>query len=269
MSTNEVFAESRSPSSRAECYFYHTIDLPGHGSIEGDWDLRSGINSYLGNVDFRGKRVLDVGAATGFLTFTAEQNGADVVAYDLSKEFAFDVAPSRYGYQRHVIEHRSYIDAVNNGFWLAHQALRSKAKMVYGTVYAVPSSIGLVDIAIFGCILLHLRDPILALQNAMRLTTQKVVIVEPLWKLRSRWTMRILSRLVGPYMTFAPEYWKNEPQGTWWQFTPDIIVKFAAALGFEKATLSYHEQIYKGSRYPLFTLVAERTQPRDDFGINF
>jgi predicted nicotinamide N-methyase len=38
------------------------------------------VDPYLGNFDFVGKRVLDVGAASGFLTFEMEKRGAEVVA---------------------------------------------------------------------------------------------------------------------------------------------------------------------------------------------
>jgi len=42
----------------------------------------------------------------------------------------------------------------------------SRARMVYGSVYAIPTAIGAVDVATFGSVLLHVRDPFIALQNA-------------------------------------------------------------------------------------------------------
>jgi hypothetical protein len=48
-----------------ECYFYHHMDLPGVGEVGSGWDLRPTVDAYLGNLDFRGKRVLDVGAQAG------------------------------------------------------------------------------------------------------------------------------------------------------------------------------------------------------------
>jgi hypothetical protein len=60
-----------------ECAFYHHMDLPGLKEVEG-WDLRKTIDEYLGHLDFRGKRVLDVGAAGGFLTFEMKKRGAEV-----------------------------------------------------------------------------------------------------------------------------------------------------------------------------------------------
>lgn len=61
----DIFAQPRVIEDIEECYFYHTIDIPGHGTIKGNWDLRKGLKEYLGEVDFLGKRILDVGTANG------------------------------------------------------------------------------------------------------------------------------------------------------------------------------------------------------------
>ena len=58
-----------------DCFFYHTLDLPGIGLVEGQWDLRGRFDDYIGDVDLRDKTVLDVGTANGFLTFEAEKRG--------------------------------------------------------------------------------------------------------------------------------------------------------------------------------------------------
>jgi len=61
--------------------------------VKGPWDIRGGVDDYLGNVDLKGKRVLEVGTASGFLCYTMEGRGADVVAYDLSDKQSWDVVP--------------------------------------------------------------------------------------------------------------------------------------------------------------------------------
>lgn len=260
VSDGSIYATPQAPASISDCMFYHTMEIPGHGRVTGEWDLQANIKKYLGEVDLQGKRVLDVGAASGYLTFEMEKQGAQVVSYDLSSKFKFESAPSRYGYRRHTEEYRAYIEAIRRGYWLTHKALNSRAKMVFGTVYEIPKAIGPVDVSVFGSILLHLRDPILALQNALRLTTEKVVVVEPLWETSNAHA--------GPQMTFVPEYWKDEPQATWWHLTPAVVQRFLAALGFEKSVVSYHEQLYHGIPWHDFTVVAERTQPREDFGMD-
>jgi hypothetical protein len=41
------------------------MDLPGYGTMPGEWNLRAGVREYLGGVGLRGKRVLEVGTASG------------------------------------------------------------------------------------------------------------------------------------------------------------------------------------------------------------
>src|SRR5262245_36356241 len=72
MSENGLYAQPREVTELSDCWFYHTADIPGHGCVQGQWDLRPNIDRYLGGVNFHGKRVLDVGAASGFLTFNME-----------------------------------------------------------------------------------------------------------------------------------------------------------------------------------------------------
>jgi hypothetical protein len=39
-----IYTEPRSVSDLKDCYFYHTMDLPGIGKIEGNWDLRPNLH---------------------------------------------------------------------------------------------------------------------------------------------------------------------------------------------------------------------------------
>ena len=86
-----VYAEPRTVTDLEECYFYHSMEIPGYGLVEGPWDLRGGVDDYLGGVDLRDKRVLEIGTASGFLCFTMEGRGAEVVASDLSDDHSWDV----------------------------------------------------------------------------------------------------------------------------------------------------------------------------------
>jgi hypothetical protein len=73
------------PISLQDCAFYHVIDLPGLGTQGGphSWDLRGRCADYIGHVDLTDKTILDVGAASGFLSFEAVRAGAAAVtSYD-------------------------------------------------------------------------------------------------------------------------------------------------------------------------------------------
>src|ERR1700730_17763887 len=81
--------------SRSDCYFYHTMDLPGYGVIQGEWDLRGSENAYLGPAEISGKTVLDVGPASGYLSFEMARRGGSVVAleWDDQAESEFGLVP--------------------------------------------------------------------------------------------------------------------------------------------------------------------------------
>ena len=147
----------------------------------------------------------------------------------------------------------------------------------YGTVYAIPEALGPVDVGVLGSILLHVRDPFLALQNAARLTRDTLVVAEPLWDWQPppppapppllRRLYRALRPLPPPpppappppAMTFLPDSRTGLPTDTWWQLTPEVICRFLGVLGFEDTRVSRHEQLYNGRPFPLFTVVGRRT----------
>jgi hypothetical protein len=272
-----VYASPRNVTQLSDCYFYHTMDLPGFGLVEGEWDLREGIADYLGHVDFRGRRVLEVGTASGLLCFHMERCGADVVAYDLSSNQSWDIVPFAQGDTPDVAHGRKHhIDRINNSYWLAHRVLKSQARVVYGTVYNVPQEIGAVDVATFGSILLHMRDPFLALQNVLSLTREAVVVTEicapeygSLARLRAvlgraplkraRW---LADSLRPRGLEFRPDFATQEPKETWWHFTPQPIIRMLGVLGFSRTTLTYHTQKWQRSPVELFTVVGYRTHGR-------
>jgi hypothetical protein len=165
-----VYTDARSVTDLKDCYFYHTMYLPSIGKIEGDWDLHN-LSSYLGEVNFKGRRVLDVGCASGVLSFYMEKQGAEVVSFDLDERGSWDMVPFAKGLGLELMceLRKSSIRKLNNAYWLAHRLLDSRSQVVYGNVYDIPEAIGPVDIAVYGSILLHMRDPFLALQSGLKL----------------------------------------------------------------------------------------------------
>ena len=87
------FAAPWNVGSIADCEFYHTMDIPRIGVVRGQWDLRGGVDAYLGGVNLAGKRVLEVGPASGFLTTEMEKRGADVVALEVTDDPGWDFVP--------------------------------------------------------------------------------------------------------------------------------------------------------------------------------
>jgi SAM-dependent methyltransferase len=262
------YAPSRVIATIDECSFYHTIELPDVGLVPGIWDLRDGVSDYLGNVELDGKRVLEVGTASGFVCFEMERRGADVVAYDLSDEVgSWDLVPFGGTPDASMAAERSRgLRLLNNGFWFAHTKLNSKARVVYGSAYEVPDAIGPVDVATFGCVLLHLRDPFLALERALRLTKESVIVTEVASRPAlvmgrlPKWTHSALarSRLLPAGVGFMPDHWTGKPDETWWRLTPWGVSRMLGVLGFDVCRVVFHTKLYGGKPYPLYTLVAKR-----------
>lgn len=177
-----TYAAPQSVKNIKDCYFYHTTDLPGHVTQKGGWDLRGRFADYIGGLDLKGRRVLDVGTASGFLSFSAEEAGArEVVSFDLDSADRQDLLP--FADSEYVKDHRSWsakqtagFQRWKNAYWFTHALKRSKAKVVYGDVYALPETIGRFDVIILGAILEHLADPIKALASVARHADDYIVI---------------------------------------------------------------------------------------------
>lgn len=267
MSKRYIYAKPRVIFDIDDCYFYHTMELPGYGIIEGEWDLRGGMREYLGGVNFKGKRVLEIGTASGFCCFWMEKEGADVVAFDLSKEYDWDVVPfSRLDYLKILTERKMHIDKMNNGYWLAHRVFDSTAKVVYGSTYDIPAEIGPVDISTFCLVLPHVRDPFLALQSALRLTKETIIVVgSPQKKFWKRLITKILEqRFMRPGMYFWPEFSVGSPWDTWWLIPEEAMARFLGVLGFARVEVNYHYQKVKSGRRLLYTMVGHRVTGKAD-----
>ena len=88
---------------------------------------------------------------------------------------------------------------LRNSYWLCHRLRVSQAKVVYGNIYDLPPAIGPVDVATFGCILLHLRDPFLALANAARFAREAITVTDVFHQ--NEWDGRVLG---SPFLPAAP-----------------------------------------------------------------
>lgn len=265
LAQTRLYAQPQNVTDLRDCDFYHTMEIPGYGVVRGEWDLRDGIRAYLGKVDLRGKRVLEMGTANGFICFHMEREGADVVAYDLSDEQDWDVVPfARDDHEAFRAARKAHIRRLNNAFWLGHRAFASKAKMVYGDVYSVPPEIGRVDVTTFGSILLHLRDPFLALQKALALTRETVIVTDG-WGLSDLPSHLPIGRALlpkqfrRPAIKFLPDWRTLQWRETWWRLSPEIVKEFLGVLGFERTEVSYHTQKCGDGKGRLFTVVGHRT----------
>lgn len=247
---SNLYASPQQVTDIKDCLFYHTVELPHYGIKEGAWDLRGGMDEYLGGVNFNGKKVLELGPANGALCFEMEKQGAEVICYNLSEDYEWDAVPySQYDYKEYIVNKKLNTKKLNNAYWLSHRVLKSKAKVVYGHIYDVPHSIGAVDIVTFGAILLHIRDPFLAMQRCTAFAKEKVIVTELL----------PVEDQGEPTLQFLPNFKELSYKSMWWSISPELIVRYLGVFGFEKSNITYHKQKYNGQLKKMYTVVAERT----------
>jgi len=249
-----LFAAPRFIDRVEDCFFYHAMELPGFGLIPAHWDLRGRFDDYIGGIDVRGKSVLDVGTATGFLSFEAEKRGASrVVSFDQSdgaeqKFLPFKDKPYSRDHAKWAQEYRGEIERWKNGYWLSHRLLGSKAEVFYGNVYDLPLELGEFDIAIVGSVLEHLSDPISALASIARLTKERIVVVTPLLD-----TEEPIARFEGR---------ANHPEAdfTWWRYSLGVYREVFGMLGFaiERVSRGKYRYMYGDRDEERSTFVAVR-----------
>lgn len=252
------YAAPRRIETTDDCYFYHTMELPAVGEVQGHWDLRTEIDAYLGNVDFRGKRVLDVGTASGYPSFEMEKRGGAVVSFDMASGAQWDLVPQRALRDQRDALLAQRADAhrmLQNGYWFSHERLDSKAQAFYGNVYELPEQLGPFDVVFFGMILGHLRDPFQALYSASLLCRDTLIVTNSTSK---------KDRGKEPTARFQPSA-ANGITDAWWDLSIGCIENMLGVLGFRviRRPVSHPRCLVPGhaGKIHCTALVAERIEP--------
>lgn len=127
--------------------WYHSIELPDGHVIQGMIGvdaLKKRLASFPIPADLTGKRVLDVGAWTGWCSFEMERRGARVVAVDCVEFEEFREAHRMIGSQ---VDYR-----------------------ILDVEELTPETVGLFDYVLFFGVLYHLRNPLLGLERICAIT---------------------------------------------------------------------------------------------------
>src|SRR5262245_13060466 len=104
-----------------DCWLMDLLKL-GIVNHFGSWDVR-GVSTNTSATDPFGK-TLDVGCASGFLSFEVEKRGAMVTSFDVDTS---DIDPKTDAATK-----RLEVVKMQNGYRLAHRLLNSKVRIVYG-----------------------------------------------------------------------------------------------------------------------------------------
>jgi tRNA (mo5U34)-methyltransferase len=178
------------------------------------FDLRPYVERHGIPQDLAGKRVLDVGTFEGFWAFELERRGAEVVALDLDRIQELDWPPRR----RPAADGRR-----GEGFDLVRAALGSSVVRVGGSIYeATPGSLGgRFDLVFCGSVLIHLRDPMLALERIAALCAGRLVLADE------------YSRRLSMLASTGVEFRGQTPWATWWRPAPKAWLAMVRCAGFE------------------------------------
>jgi tRNA (mo5U34)-methyltransferase len=133
--------------------WWHSIDLgnrvitPGAIPLS---ELQANFAYLQLPADLSGKRLLDIGCWDGFYSFEAERRGAEVTSIDCWHP---------------------------DGFFLAHEALKSRVQFHEMSVYDLSRErFGSFDIVLFLGVLYHVRHPLLALERVCEMAHDVAVI---------------------------------------------------------------------------------------------
>jgi SAM-dependent methyltransferase len=204
-----------------DCWFYHSMDLPISGTQQGQWDLRGRFDEYTLGIDLRGRSVLDVGTASGFLSFEAARRGGNVVSFDADSAERLNKLHFVGANSVDLGAEEDRLARMKRGYWLARSELGASTHALYGDVYALsPEVAGRYDVVIVAQILVHLQDIVRAMTAIASCSAGRLVIAEGMFD-DPRPVSLFLSRANNPDQDYA-----------FWHHSKAVYVELLGALGF-------------------------------------
>jgi len=230
--------------------WYHTLELGPGVLTPGIVDVRPVVSRVPIPASLAGMRVLDVGTWDGFWAFEMERRGGDVHAVDVPDPYRWDW-PARARIRESYDGGKENLEAIKqggNGFPIAREALGSSVERHEMTVYEIsPDALGQFDFVFVGSILLHLRDPIGALERIRSVARGQVVINDCIEYVLSKLIRRTpMARL------------DAEDRVWWWQPNLAALHSMIEQAGFEILERGEPYFVPFGSRYDV-----PRQTPRD------
>jgi SAM-dependent methyltransferase len=237
---------------KADCAFYHTMTFPDGETVEGQWDLRDIFEQYIGHYELKGKTVLDVGTASGFLAFEAERAGATVTAIDASSADEFDRI--QFGKSKFHTDRRAWSDDLNDwllrlksGYWYAHNRLESRVETIYMPLNSLPWWDRCFDVVLAGAIVEHLADPITFISNIARVAKEAVIIGFTPMKKSKRWMMEPMNNWSNPAIDH-----------TWWRISRGLYQRTFDNVGFDLEVLPSYAYWEGKDKHKRYTMIARR-----------
>jgi tRNA (mo5U34)-methyltransferase len=201
--------------------WYQTLDL-GHGLLTpGEFNHLPHLAKYNLPASLAGQRVLDVGTFDGFWAFEFEKRGAAaVLALDVETMADIDFPPP----VRAAMDPATLAIPLGRGFAVAHAALASRVERRTGSVYRLDAAEwGSFDVSHIGNVLVHLRDPALALQRLRAVTHGFAIISEV-----------VDEDLDGLGDVPLMRYMGGQLNCNWWRYSTASLKRLALDAGFAR-----------------------------------
>lgn len=156
--------------------WYHAIDLGDERVTPGFVDHRHQVQLYGLPDSLDGKRCLDVATFDGFWAFEMEMRGAaEVVGIDV---YSLADCDHPLNWQEEYFQARPN-EVKGLGFAYAKRALTSKVQRKVLSVYELsPEVVGTFDFVFMSDLLLHLRDPLRALEAVYTVTRGDLILAD-------------------------------------------------------------------------------------------
>ncbi len=161
----------------AAIQWYHTLELAPGVVTPGHLDTRTTVDRVPFPPSLAGSRCLDVGTFNGFWAFEMERRGADeVVAVDVLDPERWDWPT---GSDPETIAAIGRRQGTGSGFEVAKRALGSSVRRLDMSVYDLDErEVGRFDLVYLGSLLIHLRDPVRALERVRDVCDGTLIVVD-------------------------------------------------------------------------------------------
>jgi tRNA (mo5U34)-methyltransferase len=213
---------STSPTLREEVAsrdWYHTLELGAGITTPGWFDWRKLAPTLPIPASLSGQRCLDIGTYDGFWAFEMERRGGEVTAIDVVDPARWDWPANASDAHRTAIEERR---GRGEGFVIAKRALGSAVERLDCSIYDLdPAVHGHFDFVYLGSLILHLRDPVLALERVRAVTRGQLLIVD---------AIALGLSLLGPRSPWMAFYGDGRPY--WCKPSRVALVRMAEAAGW-------------------------------------